>query len=543
MIRLSSEVQTSIYHSGLRISSLAQPIAMLRPLVGDTASFSRFQLSSEVQSSIYQSGLRVPTLAQLGAIPRLMLGENLLLISQTGRGKTLAYLIPVIEKLQRTNSECLYPVANKPRAIVIVPTRELAVQVLSVVRRVFGSSVSSGGLAPGLLSFVKERRLLASPGLDLIVTTPSRLQLHMKHGSVRLSEVEFLVVDEADTLCDSVYEKEVVGVVRKVSSKCQFAVVGATRTAAVNNFVSTVLPELTPVVTSDAHLLVPHLDQVFVPVGRRKRTSCLSEVLTEPDRLGGKTLIFTNSVRTCNFLSRWLTENPLPGVASTSFHGSMPYRVRSGNYKKFSTDPLTNVLVCTNLASRGLDLDSVSHVVMYDFPHTIADYLHRAGRTARAGRLGRVTALVTGRNAAVAKQIQEAAKSGKPIQHRTTPVRRIVALDKYKSALSEFRNRTRGSNPGKLRAVLGPHVGIGSPARKAVATEWKRTERGKADLAFLQKRKRLSKKEALPQLPDRRVERSEARETTQLTKHGNHVRLVVRPRDHARAKTPKRRIR
>ena len=497
--------------------------------VSKSASFIHFDLLPEIQLAISNAGIMIPSPAQLFGIPKLLSGENLLLISQTGKGKTLAYLIPVIDKLLRTNQEGLFPQPYKPRAIIVVPTRELAMQTLSVVRTVFGASVTSLGLAPGLVSFVKERRILASPGADLIVTTPSRLQLHLKlEGGLRLSAVQSFVFDEADTLCDSVYEADIRSILNGLLVKnngCQIAIIGATKTAAVNSFVSSIKGlNISPVVTTDAHMLVPHLDQVLVPVGRRKRTSCLTEILSENQAPGSKTLIFTNSVRTCNFVSRFLKESNGLSSHITAFHGEMPYKVRSANYKSF-TDPksISNILVCTNLASRGIDLDSVNHVVMYDFPHTLADYIHRAGRTARAGRLGRVTALFTKRDLPLARKIEEASKNGKPVDYKLAvqPVRRITQLDKYKAALSEMKARRKGVNVRGLRSSIGlpPHPGIGGEKRKEVASQWKQEERGRKELAFLQKRKRISRKDKLPQLPKRVIEVSETKSTSRVVKN------------------------
>ena len=174
-------------------------------------------------------------------------------------------------------------------------------------------------------------------------------------------------------------------------------------------------------------------------------------------------------------------------------------------------------MVCTNLASRGIDLDSVDHVIMYDFPHTLADYLHRAGRTARAGRLGQVTALYTKRNLELAQKIQDATRLGKPIEYKKAIAtrRRIVKLERYKESLDQLKHHPSKKNMSirGLRAKMGipPHLGIGSVERRAVAKEWKNEQSKEKEIKFLQKRKRLGKKETLPKLPDRGIEASETR--------------------------------
>ena len=493
--------------------------------------FDQFNLHPRVLQSIMLSGIHVPTACQVYGIPELLSGENLLLISQTGKGKTLAYLIPIINQLITSDIEKLHPQPNKPRAIVVLPTRELVEQAQSVTRKVFGSCVSSIGFAPGMLSFVKERRALNTRGVDIIFTTPSRIQLHLDKTALSLCNLKFLVVDEADTLCDNVYEQSVSSLVRQARKSSsnkgpQIAIIGATKTAAVNNFVSSISRKFSPVITSDAHTLVPGLDQEFVTVGRRKRTACLSEILSSEKLLSdAKILVFTNSVRTCNFVSRFLQETKIDGIEAVGFHGQVPPRIRSNNYKKFvSSDNPTNVLVCTNLASRGIDLDNVTQVIMYDFPHTLADYIHRAGRTARAGRLGKVTALVTKRNLPLVQQIQQAIKLGKPIEYKKGPPpnRRTIKIDRYKSVLEEFRRSVAAKKPvgmtiRGLRAKMGlsPHDGIGGVEKRKAAKKVAEEQRDEKKLAFLKKRKRVSRKlEMAPKQVDRRMLNSETRSSS-----------------------------
>ena len=528
---ISETCATSSTFSSIPLKESAKEVGGTRRSAHGASSFIQFDLLPAVQLAISNSGILVPSTAQLYGIPKFLSGENLLLISQTGKGKTLAYLIPIVDKLLRTNQEKLFPQPNKPRSIIVVPTRELAMQTVKVVRSVFGTSVTSLGVAPGLLSFVKEKRILASSGVDLIVTTPSRLKLHLRNPEgLKLSAIQSFVFDEADTLCDSVYEEDIRSILNRILQKnngCQVAIVGATKTAAVNAFISSINGlNIVSVLTDDAHTLVPHLDQIFIPVGRRKRTSCLTEVLAETFVPGSKTLVFVNSVRTCNFVSRFLKEcGSYDPKSIASFHGEMPYKLRSLNYKTF-TDPSSkcNLLVCTNLASRGIDLDSVNHVIMYDFPHTLADFIHRAGRTARAGRLGRVTALFTKRDVPLARKIEEASKNGKPIDYKPAvvhAVRRRTALEKYKAALSELKAKRKGANVRQLRASIGlpPHGGIGSAKRKALAKEWKQEESARKELDFLQKRKRLSKKEKLPLRSHRMSDASETQSASKVQKH------------------------
>ena len=465
-IRMSKNIfLRNFCHTALPFGrKLAPPV-----LVKET--FSKFNLLPSVESSISNFGILVPTSAQTLAIPRLLKGESLLLVSQTGKGKTLAYLIPVVDSLLRSDTEGIFPVAHKPRVLIVVPTRELAVQTLKVVRSVFGSLVSSAAFAPGCCSFVKEKRLLNS-GVDLIVTTPSRLELHINRGGIAFTHMQTLVVDEADTLCDPIYEKQVAVIVDKLATKkCQCIVVGATRTAAVNSFMQKHLPTVAVAVTSDAHLLSASLVQEFISIGRRLRTSALTEILQNSSSL--KILIFVNSVRSCNFLVRFLAEHHLVENGATAIHGSMPYKIRRANYEKF-TRGTARVLVCTNLASRGIDLGDVGHVIQYEFPDTLADYLHRAGRTARAGQTGKVTSLVTAKDSELMRQVQ---KSPQPATQKTH--------SKKNSKWSPLVNKSTHRLGMKLATKLG------SPASRAAAVVKGKAERALAKEEILRKRRKI----------------------------------------------------
>ncbi len=359
----------------------------------------------------------MPTAAQRQAIPKLLSGENVFLVSQTGRGKTLAYLIPLVEKLVKSDEQNLFPQPNRPRGLIVVPSRELASQVTSVIRTMFGRSVTVLGL--GNSTCMKEKRILTDIGVDIVVGTASRIASLISHHRLSLKQCQMVVVDEADTLNEPEAAEQVKELILKKINPllCQVAIVGATRTAGCNEFLKSLSLVVPAVVTADAHMTVPHVRQQFVSVGRRKRTSVLAEIVSEIHSPESKIMVFVNSVRTCNFLSRFIRESPdaFPiSISVSSLHGSLPPKIRKKNFKNFSS---ANLLVCTDLASRGLDIP-VDHVVMYDFPNTLAEYLHRAGRTARAGRQGSVTALITKKNLGIASQVKEAARAGVPITWR-----------------------------------------------------------------------------------------------------------------------------
>ena len=370
--------------------------------------FKEFGLSPMVVDAISAMGILVPTSAQQFGIPKLLMRQNLILNSQTGKGKTLTFLAPIVDHLIRENTDGIFPIPNKPRCIVIVPTRELAGQTLTVLRNFFGHLIGSACLAPGHLSFVKERRVL-NQGVDILVSTPNRLKLHLDKKIMNMNEIRFCVVDEADALADEKYSTQVETILGPLAKKnACIAIVSATRTVAVTQFIERMKLEWASSGVAE-HEVPASASQSFIPVGRRKRTDCLSDIL---HNARGKILVFVNSKSTCDFVGRRIKE-------IIPLHGSLPRKIRRENFSNFKKAK-NAILVSTNLASRGLDLGKIDHVIMYDLPDNVADYLHRAGRTARAGAAGKVTSLVSARDAPLMKALAQKVTTAPKKEKRTT---------------------------------------------------------------------------------------------------------------------------
>ncbi|EEQ99999.1 DEAD box ATP-dependent RNA helicase, putative [Perkinsus marinus ATCC 50983] len=538
-------------------------------------SFHRFGLDKELLVGLHSSGAVTPTRTQEVCIPAIMEGQSVLVVAQTGSGKTMAYVLPILHRLLRSNPDNLYPLENKPRAVILVPTRELAIQV-GVFWTLFGRDsireVTSTGLAAGL-SYVKEARALNQGRGDVVVCTPARLLLHLMKGNVKLGEVTHLVIDEADTLCDTFYEKEVADVISKTfkargaaRSAPLVAFVGATRTGAVSNFVRTSVPThvvVNQVVAPDAHMTVPALEQVswytvevFVPMGGRKRSNALVDTLEERQVRGQKTLIFTNTVARCRGVAKMLEAE---GYSVSLLHGEMAFKNRRKEFASFkgaskTGTPAKEIMVCTNLASRGLDFDDVGHVIMYDFPYTLADYIHRVGRTARAGwktitkkrktlslpgRAGRVTVLFRKKNLPVVRKIQEASRASRPLDVRfaSKSINKILKLEKLKQDLETKKVKLKKRSAydwylaRRKKMGLPPRDNLCGPAKRAVIQEWRKRYRMDKKLVELVSRGRLKKGEVLPKMPNHNVTRSDSQEQSVLKRDadtGSMLRVNVR---------------
>ncbi|CAL1174128.1 unnamed protein product [Cladocopium goreaui] len=335
---------------------------------------------------------------------------------------------------------------------------------------------------------------------------------------------------------DTFYQKETSKLLKGLQEDCrvkpQVIIVGATRTGAVSAFLRRHMnqTEVMPVVTTDAHVPPKHLEQVFVPTKGKRLLSVLYEVLGEVPTVGKKTLIFTNRLPTCKMVFRSLQEH---GLEVCALHGKVHPDKRKEAYEAFQGTG-KDVMVCTNLASRGLDFSNVHHVVMYDFPLNMADYLHRVGRTARGGRAGRVTTITPRRYWPFVAKIQEATKEGKAIEVRnmSRKVKKILAIENFQKVIQS--NTVDKSVKAKLKKRLGlpPARNIGSKETKAAMKRLDRRMKAIKELRFLWKRGILKRGQKIPSMPDKQVELSESQT----------VSTMVRARDGLLQLLPRRRV-
>ena len=488
----------------------------------NNGTFFKFPLLKETQLAIQRSGIAVPTKAQELVIPKLLLGKSVLFFAPTGEGKALGYCIPLVNRLIESNADRSYPKSYRPRLLVLVPTRELAEQTLKTFRRF---PVQSTALCAGL-SYTKELEALGA-GADVVIGTPARLLLHISKGNLSLKETQSLVMDEADVLCEELYEGEMSELMKMIFGKRsaarsvpQICVVSATRTGAINEFVKKHLPSVPEAVVADStHLPVKSLEQVFVPIGSRDKAALVNEILKERGFTAGKkTMVFTESIKCCDWLAKSLSES---GHHAIPFHSALPSNERKKAFADFRKSD-NDVLVATGIASRGLDISGVGHVVLFDFPKTTADFLHKVGRTARGGAVGRVTALFRNKNIQMVKKLQEIAKNAESIVHVRSPgkvLSRILQLNKFDKALKGLRGR---KVVGKRReiAVLRKRYGLpkrdwlGTAEKKLAMKAWHLKKKEAKEVAFLRKRRRLvgrkGEKLQIPVFPKAAVESTDS---------------------------------
>lgn len=356
--------------------------------------FSKLGICKPLIDILQGMNIACPTKVQLQAIPKVMRGHNILCAAETGSGKTLTYLLPIIHKLQTEKSSEVYTGESKIYTLIVVPSRELAEQVASVSRllcRPFGivTKTVGGGRGVGHIKMVFKRSVP-----DILVATPGALVKALKRRSLDLDVLRFMVVDEADTMFDPSFSNMLESILmstnissdpsetqRDLGYKAQLLVVGATFPGGLEEVLGQVtdLAKMKIIKSKMLHFLMPHVKQTFLKVKGAEKILELHQALKEHEQ--GAVLVFCNKSTTVNWLGYSLSEM---GVRHTRMQGEMAAAVRSGIFHQFQKGA-TDVLICTDIASRGLDTSRVQLVVNYDFPHSIADYIHRAGRVGRAG--------------------------------------------------------------------------------------------------------------------------------------------------------------
>ncbi|KAK9915806.1 hypothetical protein WJX75_004286 [Coccomyxa subellipsoidea] len=390
----------------------------VRPAV---SSFEQLGLGEELLSFLSEQKLTTPTEIQAQAVSEVLRGGDVLLASHTGSGKTLAYLLPLIKLLKDAEmSGAAQAKPKRPRAVILGPTRELTDQILSVAKSIshkakFRSACVNGGGSMG-----QQKESLAQP-LDILVGTPQKLVQHAEKGHLYWGDVQYVVLDEADTMFDKGFGPEVKAVLGPLRSKSHPAntiLVVATLSQAIRKLLDAEFPGLKRVETSSLHRGVVGARHSFLAAPpNANKLDVLVQVVTGEAARGKRLMVFCNTLDSCRATEHHLRER---GVPTLCYHGDVPLDGRREAIAQFSsgdTGPEGQpVLVCTDLAARGLDMPAaVDHVVNFDFPMNPVDYIHRTGRTARAGASGRITSIVAKRDAVLASRIQAALADNRPL--------------------------------------------------------------------------------------------------------------------------------
>jgi len=365
-----------------------------------TQSFGQLGLSAELLSAITDRGYLHTTPIQDQAIPLVLEGRDLLASAQTGTGKTAAFTLPILQNLQRSAKRPGRPVV---RVLVLVPTRELAAQVRESIH-VYGkflpfrSTVIFGGV--GIGPQIAELRR----GVDIVVATPGRLLDHMQQGTVRLDHVETLVLDEADRMLDMGFIRDIRKVLRVLPPSRQNLLFSATFSPEIRELASTILRKPAEVQVARPNDTASGVSHLVHPVDRSNKRAVLSRIIREQN--WSQVLVFTRTKHGANRLAEQLGKD---GIHSAAIHGNKSQGARTRALAEFKAGKV-RVLVATDIAARGLDIAQLPLVVNYEMPMVAEDYVHRSGRTGRAGEEGLAISLVSSEERSMLADVEKLLK-------------------------------------------------------------------------------------------------------------------------------------
>lgn len=346
--------------------------------------FKDLGLSAELLSAVEKQGYSEATPIQAQAIPLVLAGKDVLAGAQTGTGKTAGFTLPVLQRLQSSHKEGQKP---HPRVLVLTPTRELAAQVHESVRDYgrylpFRSAVIFGGVS------INPQKQKLIKGVDIVVATPGRLLDHVQQRSIDLSKVEILILDEADRMLDMGFIRDIRKILNVIPSQRQTLLFSATFSREIKSLASEFLNQPSEIQVTPQNTAAELVSQVVYPVDKKRKRELLSHKIGEEE--WQQVLVFTRTKHVANKLAEQLDTD---GITAAAIHGNKSQGARTRALADFKSGKV-RVLVATDIAARGIDIDKLPYVVNFELPNVAEDYVHRIGRTARAGQEGHALSLV-----------------------------------------------------------------------------------------------------------------------------------------------------
>ena len=349
--------------------------------------FEELNLAPAIVKAVLEQGYETPTAIQAQAIPAVLAGHDLLGGAQTGTGKTAAFVLPMLHKLSAAAAPKNKFGGTGIRALVLTPTRELAAQVEESVQT-YGkyldltSTVVFGGVGMNpQISRVKK-------GVDILVATPGRLLDLLQQGVLDLTQVQILVLDEADRMLDMGFIHDVKKVLAVVPRDKQSLLFSATFSEEIRDLAATLLKSPLSIQVTPGNTTVQRITQIIHPVGRGKKKALLAHIIQQHN--WSQVLVFTRTKFGANNVAEFLVKN---GINAMALHGNKSQAARTQALAGFKSGEI-RALVATDIAARGIDIDDLPHVVNYEIPNVSEDYVHRIGRTGRAGADGQAVNLV-----------------------------------------------------------------------------------------------------------------------------------------------------
>lgn len=366
--------------------------------------FAELGLSEKTLKAIAELGYEEPTPIQAQTISTLLEGHDVIAQAQTGTGKTAAFALPILEKLDAST--------RKPQALVLTPTRELAVQVAEAFQSY--SKYNHISILPVYGGQPIERQLRAlERGVQVVVGTPGRMLDHIRRKTLKLASVETVILDEADEMLNMGFIEDIEAILKETAEMRQTALFSATMPAPIAALARKYMKNAQRITVEAEHMTVPQIRQIHYEVGRRDKFEMLARILDY--EVPSSAIIFCRTKVEVDSLGQRLTAR---AHAAETLHGDLTQAQRDRVMARFRSGQM-ELLIATDVAARGLDVEHVSHVINYDLPLDPESYVHRIGRTGRAGREGIAISLVTPREKRLLQEIQRT--TGAPIQRMRLP--------------------------------------------------------------------------------------------------------------------------
>jgi len=347
-------------------------------------SFTSLGLSAPILDALVEQGYETPTPIQVQAIPAILQGKDVMGAAQTGTGKTAGFTLPILERLSKGRPAQ----ANQARALILTPTRELAAQVadsVSIYARYLPlrSAAVFGGVK------INPQMIKLRKGVDVLVATPGRLLDLYNQNAVRFKHLEVLVLDEADRMLDMGFIHDIRKILNLLPKYRQNLMFSATFSKQIRNLANGLVNDPVEISVSPRNTAVESVEQWIYPVDKKQKAALLTQLIL--DNRWQRVLVFSRTKHGANKLTRQLES---AGINAVAIHGNKSQGARTKALAEFKSGKI-RILVATDIAARGLDIDQLPQVVNFDLPNVPEDYIHRIGRTGRAGATGQAISLVS----------------------------------------------------------------------------------------------------------------------------------------------------
>jgi ATP-dependent RNA helicase RhlE len=418
--------------------------------------FSSLDLAPEIQQALNACGYSQMTAIQQQAIIPARRGRDILANAQTGTGKTAAFALPILQQMSDDPQPTL---AGSPRALILTPTRELAEQLTETIGRYAQfMPLTVCALYGGVKTSAQEKKLRA--GIDIAIATPGRLLEHMELGNIKLSSVGFVVLDEADRMLDMGFIADVQAVLKKTPKKRQTLLFSATISQPVKALANKLLTNYQVVSVARQNAIADTVEHVVYPVAEHQKAELFIDLIEQHNWF--KVLVFTSTRAQADSLMSKLKQ---ARIKAAICHGEKSQGARRRAIADFKADKI-QVLIATEVAARGLDIQGLEHVVNYNLPYLAEDYVHRIGRTGRAGSKGQAISFVSREEERALSNIERLI--GEPVKRIKIPGYEVASRETILNNLAKNTRPAKSNKAGQTRIVRNK-AGTGKTVRKKKA--------------------------------------------------------------------------